>query len=112
MPPNETLPLWSLVSGEQGRDEGMERVLKKAGIKFTEQACEVVRHKLTGAECLAEEFRRVCIEEGVEPHDPHAWGALTNNLARAGVIEKTGRIEKSKDPRSHARLQPVWRVKA
>ena len=105
----ETLPLCSLVAGEHARDEGQARVLERAGT-FGEQAVEVIRRRLAGASVLAEEFRRVCVEEGVEPHHHNAWGALTAVLVKRGVIEQTGEFQKSKDPRSHARRQPVWRV--
>jgi hypothetical protein len=108
---SETLPLWSLVEGQAARDEGQARVLERAG-EFPAVAVEVIRRRLAGAEVLAEEFRRVCVEEGVEPHHHNAWGALTAVLVRRGVIEQTGQFEKSRDPRSHARRQPVWRVKA
>lgn len=103
------LPLWSIAESEAARDAGQGRVLDRAGL-FHLQAVEVIRRRLAGSEVLAEEFRRVCLEEGVSPHHHNAWGALTAVLVRRGVIEETGRLGKSRDPRSHARRQPVWRV--
>lgn len=107
----DELPLWSLAEGEAARDAGQGLVLDRAGL-FHAQAVEVIRRRLAGAEVLAEEFRRVCLEEGVSPHHHNAWGALTAVLVKRGVIEETGRLGKSRDPRSHARRQPVWRVVA
>lgn len=104
-----TLPLWSLAESEAARDAGQTRVLSRSG-EFHARAVEVIRRELAGQEVLAEEFRRVCVEHGVTPHHHNAWGALTAVLVRQGVIEETGRIEKSRDPRSHARRQPVWKV--
>lgn len=103
------LPLWSLAESEAARDAGQARVLDRAGL-FQTQAVAVIRRRLAGSEVLAEEFRRVCLEEGVHPQHHNAWGALTAVLVRRGVIEETGRLGKSRDPRSHARRQPVWRV--
>lgn len=108
---SDQLPLWSLVEGMAARDEGQARVLARSA-GFTANAVEVVRRRLAGAEVLAEEFRRVCVEEGVEPLHHNAWGALTSQLSKMEMIEKTGQYERSRDPRSHARLQPVWRVRA
>jgi len=105
----ETLPLWSLVAGEHARDEGLAKVLDHSG-NFPEQATAVIRRRLAGAEVLAEEFRRVCEEEGVKPPHHNAWGALTNQLKRNSLIQSTGEFRKSRDPRSHARQQPVYRV--
>ena len=107
----DSLPLWSLAASQTARDAGLARVLDRAGL-FHVQAVEVIRRRLGGAEVLAEEFRRACLAEGVAPHHHNAWGALTAVLVRRGVIEDTGRLGKSQDPRSHARRQPVWRVKA
>jgi hypothetical protein len=111
IPANDTdpLPLWSLAASELARDAGQARVLERAGT-FHADAVEVICRRLAGAEVLAEEFRRVCSEEGVAPHHHNAWGALTAVLVKRGVIEDTGRLGKSQDPRSHARRQPVWRV--
>ena len=111
MPTTNTtdLPLWSLAESEAARDAGQARVLDRAG-EFHAQAVAVIRRRLAGTEVLAEEFRRACEQEGVTPHHHNAWGALTSWLVRHGVIEETGRLAKSRDPRSHARRQPVWRV--
>ena len=107
----DPLPLWSLAASELARDAGQARVLERAAT-FHADAVAVICRRLAGTEVLAEEFRRVCSEEGVAPHHHNAWGALTAVLVRRGVIEETGRLGKSQDPRSHARRQPVWRVKA
>lgn len=107
--PDAPLPLWSLAESQASRDAGQTRVLGRSG-EFQAQAVEVIRRELAGQEVLAEQFRRTCVEHGVTPHHHNAWGALTAVLVRQGVIEDTGRVERSTDPRSHARRQPVWRV--
>ena len=87
------------------------RVARNAGTAFMEQAKAVILDRLSGTECLAEEMRRVCEEAGVVPHHHNAWGSLTNQLVRAGVLIDTGRLGKSTSLRSHARRQPIWRVR-
>jgi hypothetical protein len=56
-------------------------------------------------------MRRVCEEAGVVPHHHNAWGGLTNQLVRAGILIDTGRLAKSTCVRSHGRRQPIWRVR-
>ena len=110
-PDNTTaLPLFSQAQGRRERDAGMAKVMGKAGESWRDNAIQLIRERLSGREVLAEEFRAVCEAEGVRPHHCNAWGGLTVALVKAGVIEDTGRVEKSRDPRSHARRQPVWRV--
>lgn len=107
----DTLPLWSVAEGEAARDAAQARVLSQSD-DFRIKAADIVCRELAGQEVLAEVFRKVCVKHGVTPHHHNAWGALTGYLCRAGLIEDTGRIDKSADPRSHARRQPVWRVRS
>jgi hypothetical protein len=104
------LPLFN--QAERARDAAMAQVLEHAGETWRHDAMTLIRDRLAGQEVLAEEFRALCEAEGVKPHHCNAWGGLTAALVKAGVIEDTGRVEKSRDPRSHARRQPVWRVMA
>jgi len=85
-------------------------VLEHAGETWRHDAMRLIRERLAGQEVLAEKFRALCEAAGIRPHHCNAWGGLTAALVKAGVIEDTGRVEKSRDPRSHARRQPVWRV--
>lgn len=101
------LPLFAAVAA---RDKAIAQVLGNAGSDWQAEAIRIIRQQLAGQEVLAEAFRTTCEKEGVRPHHHNAWGGLTNALVRAGVIVDTGRVEKSRDPRSHARRQPVWLV--
>jgi len=96
-----------LEAGERARDAALAAV---ADSDWIERAAVVVSAELAGQEVLAEEFRRVCEARGIAPDHHNGWGALTMALARSGAITETGRLEKSRHPRSHARKQPVWRV--
>ena len=102
------LPLFN--QPEHARDAALHQVLEHAGDSWRHDAMRLIRERLAGREVLAEEFRALCEGEGIRPHHCNAWGGLTAALVRAGVIEDTGRVGKSRDPRSHARRQPVWRV--
>ena len=93
------------------RDAGVAQVLENAGAPWQEKATQLIQGAMAGREVLAEDWRLLCKENGIEPHHPNAWGGLTHRLVRLGVITDTGRLAKSKDPRSHARRQPVWRVR-
>lgn len=104
------LPLFS--QAKRARDAALAQVLEHAGESWRNDAARLIRERLAGQEVLAEKFRVLCEANGIRPHHCNAWGGLTAALAKAGVIEDTGRVEKSRDPRSHARRQPVWRVVA
>ncbi len=102
---------FSARASEAARDQAIATVARNAGTAFMEQAKAVILDRLSGTECLAEEMRRVREEAGVVPHHHNAWGSLTNQLVRAGVLIDTGRLGKSTSLRSHARRQPIWRVR-
>lgn len=96
-----------LEAGERARDSALSAV---ADATWIAEAAAVVQRELAGQEVLAEEFRRVCEAAGVAPEHHNGWGALTMALAKRGTITDTGRLAKSRAPKSHARRQPVWRV--
>jgi hypothetical protein len=100
------------IDGCAVRDERIAQVLENAGKDWRIDAVRLIRERLAGREVLAEEFRIVCEAEGVRPHHCNAWGALTAQLLKAGVIEDTGLVGRSRAPKSHARRQPIWRVRA
>lgn len=93
------------------RDQGVAQVLKAAGDRWQDAAICLIQEYLAGQEVLAEDWRLLCAEHGITPHHPNSWGGLTLSMMRSGVIIDTGRLGKSRDPRSHARRQPVWRVR-
>ena len=102
---------WNAELGEGAKDAALARVSSNAGPKFMEAARAVILDRLSGQEVLAEEMRRICEEVGVRPHHHNAWGSLTNQLVKAGVLKDTGRLAKSNSVRSHRRRQPVWKVR-
>ena len=102
---------FSARASEAARDHGIALVGRNAGTAFMEAAKTVIVDRLAGQEVLAEEMRRVCEEAGIHPHHHNAWGSLTNQLVRAGILQDTGRIAKSTRITSHARRNTVWKVR-
>lgn len=102
---------FSASASEAAKNQAIATVARNAGTVFMEQAKAVILERLSGTECLAEEMRRVCEDAGVVPHHHNAWGSLTNQLVKAGILQSTGRLGKSTSLRSHARRQPIWRVR-
>lgn len=102
---------YSASASETARDHGIALVARHAGTAFREAAQAVILDRLSGREVLAEEMRRVCEEAGIVPHHHNAWGSLTSQLVKAGILQDTGRIAKSTRITSHARRNTVWRVR-
>lgn len=102
---------YSASASEAARDHGIALVGTRAGTAFMEAAKAVILDRLAGQEVLAEEMRRVCEEAGIVPHHHNAWGSLTNQLVRAGILHDTGRIAKSTRITSHARRNTVWKIR-
>ena len=92
--------------GEQLRDAAMDQVADNAGVAWMQDAVAAARG-LSG-EVTGEDVRLRCQAAGIEPHHHNAWGALTNELLRRGILEPTDRFVKMKDPRSHARMTRVY----
>jgi hypothetical protein len=102
---------YSARASEAARDHGIALVGRNAGTAFMEAAKTVITERLAGQEVLAEEMRRACEEAGIHPHHHNAWGSLTNQLVKAGILQDTGRTAKSARITSHARRNTVWRVR-
>ena len=99
---------FDLEAGERARDAGIS--VAGGDDAWIERAAKLVVAYFAGQEVLAEQFRALCLSHGVGPATSKGWGPLTYMLSKRGLIVDTGRMEKSQDPRSHARRQPVWRV--
>lgn len=75
------------------RDEGIERVSRKAGHDWNEAALDRLRQFIAGRvdPFLAEDV--VYYAEAVgfrKPHDARAWGAVMQSAARRGLIVRIG----------------------
>lgn len=63
-----------------------------------------------GTEGTGEDFRAMLLDMGVATPHPNAWGALIATARRRGLLYKTGEYRKMRQPKSHARETPVYRV--
>lgn len=97
------------------RDRGAAQALENAGQTWNQRAAEVALRflKASGNDgALFEEVREYATLVGLpDPPSPNAWGAVALTLSKQRAIEKTGVYRPSKSDRSHARSQPVWRVR-
>ena len=97
------------------RDRGAAKALENAGETWNQRAASIALGflKAIGNDgALFEEVREYATLLGLpDPPSPNAWGAVALTLSKQGFIEKTGVYRASKSERSHARAQPVWRVR-
>ena len=91
---------------------GMARVLAGQGeLWYVLASALTLAYVRRHGPCLLEDARGFCERACLPPpHHPNAWGALAGRLSSANAIQMTGVWQASTDPRSHARLQPHWRV--
>lgn len=60
-------------------------------------------------EFTGEDIRLECRDAGVRAHHPNAWGMFILTALKDGVIERTGRWQPMRDPRSNSRQTQVYR---
>lgn len=92
------------------RDAALEQVIDNAGIDWQQQAIACIRACWLGREGITEDFRHTCEHQGLRPHHPNAWGALTRTMKRHNMLQETGEWRSPKDHKSHARPTQVYRV--
>lgn len=97
------------------RDQGAAKALENAGETWNQRAASIALGflKACGTDgALFEEVREYATLMGLpDPPSPNAWGAVALTLSKQGFIEKTGVYRASKSAKSHARAQPVWRLR-
>tara|TARA_R110000868_G_scaffold19297_2_gene83095 strand:- start:10587 stop:10886 length:300 start_codon:yes stop_codon:yes gene_type:complete len=98
------------MSGEAGRDEGIGRVLDNAGTwKHRSRNLVMNTDELTGRLMTGEDIRLYVSQRVGSPHHHNAWGGLIMGLVKRKRLVEVDRV-KMRDPRSHARKTPVYRV--
>jgi len=98
-----------LALGLEAKRESMRQVLDHAGYDWQMLVRLVVR-TMKGREVKAEDIRLRCAELNIAPHDPHAWGALVNLLAKEGKLIPLNKHLPMRDKRSKARQTMVYLV--
>jgi len=104
-------PLFDSQHSEDAKNQALDQVLQNAGDDWVDRASAVIPLLFGGQTVLAEDWRQALTDLRITPHDPHAWGGLTNALQIRQLIVPTDRMAKSKAVKSHARRQPLWHVK-
>lgn len=94
---------------EDLRDEGLARVLHNAGPLFANRVRAIIQHYMRGQEVTGEDVRVRCLEAGVRPHHPNAWGATLRPLIGT-LLVPTGERRSMRTSKSHARTTDVYRV--
>lgn len=106
---------FDLSQGRTQRDAGALKALVNAGDSWHERASDLALSffKSAGYEgALFEDARNYAtLFDLPPPPSPNAWGAVCLSLSKRRLIEKTGVYMNSKNVSSHARAQPVWRIK-
>ncbi len=100
-------------SGEKLRDAGIALVTENSGTWMQRAKDAVYRYLPSDWVGTGEDIRGIVTRVIGEPHNPHAWGALTKTLSepRTGLLIDTGTVRKMLEPKSHARRTPVYRVR-
>lgn len=106
---------FDLVQSRAQRDTGASQALENAGKTWHDRASDLALFffKRAGYEgALFEDARNYAtLFDLPPPPSPNAWGAVCLSLSRRGLIVKTGVYANSKNVTSHARAQPMWRIK-
>lgn len=96
------------------RDEGTKSALENAGENWHDTAITLAikYFRTVGMKgALFEDVRKYAFACGISaPPSPNAWGAVALDMSKKNMIVRTGAFLPSKDSRSHARSQPVWRL--
>jgi hypothetical protein len=102
------------MTGEERRDEGMERV-QNSGSEEEQDAKAIwmrrFRESLPGIDGTTFQAEDIITKIG-EPPKPQLVGACVNALLRNKVIEKTGERAPMKKKTSNARRTDLYRLKA
>lgn len=103
--------LFGWAEGAVRRDAGMaiaSAAQERAAPGWSERAyqaiCLVARFQPT---VHIDDVRRIFAEEA--PGHPRAWGQVWVRAVKVGVIEATGTVRKTTDPRKHCHPCPVYR---
>jgi len=95
------------MSGEDEKRDGIRRVSAKNRI-WLDRGILLADAYLPHGNVMGEDLQKI---PGIgQPTSPNAWGALTQNCVRAGILIKTGSYRKAKLTTNHAhRYEIYWR---
>lgn len=98
-----------LFGAKAARDAGFASVAKNAG-GWRPAAIAAIAALPQGYEGTGEDIRLDLLKAGLaEPHHHNAWGEVTKEAIKRGLIHRTGELRNMRTKRSHARATPVYR---
>lgn len=97
-----------LFDGEQLKEEALQR-LENHNWDWMCYGLVAIRDRDWG-EVTGEDLRLKLLPLIGRPHHHNAWGALIHRAVKKGFLTPTGRFRPMKQPRSHARMTPVYRM--
>lgn len=102
-------PLIDLIEARAARDVAIGLVSDHSE-PWMERALRMLPRVIPlGIPFTSEQIRLQLTEAGLEPpHHHNAWGALTMNAVRRGMLADTGQQGQMHTPKSHARRTPIW----
>lgn len=103
-------PVLDAKAARAGRDAGVARV-EHHSEQWQRTARAFVKALVPpGWQGLSEDMRVLLMAHGLgEPHSPNCWGSLTLWCVREGLLEPTGHVQNTRDPKSHACYTKVYR---
>ena len=102
---------FDLFGGEESkrrRDEGRDRIAAN-NARWMELAMEAIAKVPSGWTGRSEQWRSLVEAVAGKPTKPHAYGALTSKLIKAGIIRRTGVRSAMTRKKSHARMTDEYR---
>lgn len=100
-------------TGEQLRDDGIERAVKHANEKDPDWADSafnfLIQYMRKNRQFMAEEVREASDGIVAVPPSNRAWGGVIRRAAIAGFIQRLG-FQSVKNPKAHCAPCTVWEV--
>lgn len=91
----------------KARDQALTKVAKNSGDWFG-KAMQAVTDMPTGWRGIGEDLRLEIEARIGKPHHHNAWGSVTNQAVRRGLLIKTGTLSQMKTAKSHARASMIY----
>ncbi|KPJ83927.1 MAG: hypothetical protein AMS19_02480 [Gemmatimonas sp. SG8_23] len=110
--PELSPPIGSVISeGEERKNKGTERVLRRAREGWRTRALELLLEvSEKSREFTVDDFRELAEDRQIgRPHHVNAWSALVRLGSRRGWFHRTGEFRPSRRAEAHSRMIPVYR---
>lgn len=99
--------LFDYAEARAARDAGMQLAAENSG-DFVSRVLGVIR-SLSG-EVQGENIRAACLDRGISPRSPNAWGAAINVAVKRGLLRKTDIFRPTQSVKTHGHPTVVYIV--